>query len=98
MRFPLTSSPDDKSLFGDGFLKPANILLIHNHHHPDAHVEDPIHLLRGNLAAFLDQAEKRWDCPGLCVDDCIHVFRQDTRDVFDEAAAGQVGQCFDRRG
>ncbi len=93
--FTFYQFPDDKSWLGDGFLKPADILLINNHNHPDTHIEDPVHLIPRDLAAFLDQSEKRRDCPGFRIDDCVHGPGKDTRDIFDEATPGQVRQSFD---
>ncbi len=63
--------------------------------HADAAVEGAIHLVTGNVAGLLQPAEHRRPLPALLVDHRLGVGRQDARDVFPEAATGDVGQSVD---
>ena len=59
--------------------------------HADAHVEDLIHLVFGDFAAFLDEAEDFGDLPGVFADGGAAIFREDAREVVEQPAAGDVG-------
>ena len=59
--------------------------------HADAHVEDLIHLVFGDFAAFLDEAEEFGDLPGVFADGGATGFREDAGEIVEEAATGDVG-------
>ena len=59
--------------------------------HADAHVEDLIHLVFGDFAAFLDEAEDFGDLPGVFADGGAAGFREDAGEVIEQSATGDVG-------
>ena len=59
--------------------------------HADAHVEDLIHFVFGDFAAFLDEAEEFGDLPRIFADGGAAGFREDAGEIVKEAAAGDVG-------
>ncbi len=59
--------------------------------HADAHVEDLIHLVFGDFAAFLDEAKEFGDLPGILADGGAAGFGQDAGEIVEETAAGNVG-------
>ena len=59
--------------------------------HADAHIEDLIHFVFGDFAAFLDEAEEFGDLPRIFADGGAAGFGQDAGEIVEEAAAGDVG-------
>ena len=59
--------------------------------HADAHVEDLIHFVFGDFAAFLDEAEEFGDLPGIFADGGSAGFREDAGEIVEQPAAGDVG-------
>src|SRR5262249_12569032 len=63
--------------------------------HADAQIERPQHILARNGADLPHQLEDRQDGPTAFVNHYVDIGRQNARDVFDQSAAGDVGQAFD---
>ena len=61
-----------------------------NGHHPDAHVEDPLHLAGWHLPSAGQQAEHRGRAPGGPVDRGVGARRQHPGEVGGQPAAGDV--------
>jgi hypothetical protein len=67
-----------------------------DHRHADAAVEGTRHFFGGDLVAG-EPNEDRRDGPAAGVESGSTVVRQDARQVLRQAAAGNVGECLDRR-
>src|ERR1700690_1204774 len=63
--------------------------------HPDAHIEDAVHLFVVDLAGVADELEERGWRPGRAVDHGRDILWQHARDVVVETAAGDVGKPLD---
>ena len=71
------------------------VVVGHDHHHADAHVEDPVHLLVGDVAVLLEPGEDGGQVPARLLDPDGGALGQDARRVVDQAAAGDVGDAVD---
>lgn len=59
--------------------------------HSDAHVEDVIHFVFGDLAESLQPAESGRDSPAVTVEDHVDGFGKNSFGVFEETTTGDVG-------
>src|SRR6187401_1127407 len=87
--------PADASRLGERGERSLDAPLGDDRRHPDPDVEGPNHLLVGNVAALLDEAEDRRHRPGAGLDLDTQAVGQGARDVSLPAPAGDVGECMD---
>src|SRR3972149_2992114 len=60
------------------------------HHHPNTHIEIPVHLIPFDVTPFFDQVEYRMGIPPAGIEDGLCSFRQDPRYILCQSAAGNV--------
>ena len=65
--------------------------------HPYPHVKDPVGLLYGDVAFLDHEGEYRKDRKDAPVKNHIHVFREHSRDIVVEPAAGDMGDAVERQ-
>src|SRR5262245_38586045 len=68
---------------------------IDNDDHSNPHIECPVHLAIGHAADSLEQLENRQHRPGLAIELGSGAGRQDSWNVLEQAAAGDVGEALD---
>ena len=71
------------------------ISLRDNRHHSNAHVEDLIHLLSIDLSIFLQDLEDARDAPAFRFNYRVAIRRQNSRQIVDETATGDMSEPFD---
>src|SRR5205823_10074299 len=71
------------------------VSLRDNRHHPNAHVEDLIHLLSINVSILLQDLEDTWDTPTSRFNYRVAIGRQNSRQIVDETTPGDVSEPFD---
>lgn len=85
----------DDSGAGEGCQKAIGIVRRGDKGHADPHVEHSIHLLLIYVAPFLNQSEDGRDFPGASVELCCQPWGQDSGQVINEPAAGDMSQSLD---
>ena len=71
------------------------ISLRDNRHHSNAHVKDLIHLLSIDVSIFLQDLEDARDAPAFRFNYRVTIRRQNSRQIVDETATGDMSEPFD---
>lgn len=84
--------------FVEGFDGLGEVVGVYDEDHSDSHVEGAAHFGFGDITEGLNGLKYGEGCPGAAVDFGLDIEGKDAGEVIVEAAAGDVGDGFDRTG
>ena len=71
-----------------------HIVRRNDRRHSDPHIEHLIHLVARDAAAFLHDLKDGWDFPAAHINHRIAIVRQNTRQIINQSATGNVSKPF----